>query len=64
MPPLGEIASRVVFSTYADWADACRDFRQSFCGAVTPTEEVKKITASGFILSGCPEKPGSIPRLS
>ncbi len=46
MPPLGEIASRVVFSTYADWADACGEFRESFYGAVLPTEEVKKITAS------------------
>lgn len=45
MPPLGEIASRVVFSTHADWADACRDFRESFYSAATPTDEVKKITA-------------------
>lgn len=46
MPPLGEIAGRVVFSTYADWADACRDFRQSFYAAARPTDEIKKITAS------------------
>jgi hypothetical protein len=45
MPPLGEIASRVVFSTYADWTEACRNFRESFYSAVTPTEEVKKFTA-------------------
>jgi hypothetical protein len=46
MPPLGEIANRVVFSTYTDWADACRGFRESFYHAVLPTEEVKKTAAS------------------
>jgi hypothetical protein len=46
MPPLGEIASRVVFSTYADWTDACRDFRESFYSAALPTEEVKKMADS------------------
>jgi len=45
MPPLGEIASRVVFSTYADWVDACREFRESFYSAVLPTDEVRKIIA-------------------
>lgn len=44
MPPLGELASRVVFSTFKDWEEASHDFSESFYKAANPTEEVKKTT--------------------
>jgi hypothetical protein len=44
MPPVSELAGRVVFSTYADWPDACREFRQSFYGAAVPSAEIRRFT--------------------
>jgi hypothetical protein len=44
MPPVSELAGRVVFSTYADWPDACRKFRQSFYGAAVPSAEIRRFT--------------------
>ncbi len=46
MPPVSELANRVVFSTYADWADACLEFKQSFYGAATPSAEIRRFTDS------------------
>jgi hypothetical protein len=45
MPPLEEIGSRVVFSTYADWNEACRGFLRSFDQAVRPTPEITALAA-------------------
>jgi len=44
MPPLTEIASRAVFSTYPDWKEAARAFSGSFFNAVAPSSEVKAFT--------------------
>jgi hypothetical protein len=44
MPPVSELAGRIVFSTYLDWPDACREFRQSFYGAAAPTAEIRRFT--------------------
>lgn len=46
MPPLGEIASRVVFSTFADWREAAREFSTSFFRAAQPSAEVERFTKS------------------
>jgi hypothetical protein len=45
MPPLEEIGSRVVFSTYTDWNEACRGFLRSFDQAVRPTPEIAALAA-------------------
>jgi hypothetical protein len=44
MPPLGELSSRVIFSTFKDWEDASHDFSESFYKAADPSREVKKTT--------------------
>jgi hypothetical protein len=44
MPPLTEIASRAVFSTFVDWPEAARAFSDSFFKAVAPSSEVKAFT--------------------
>jgi len=46
MPPLGETAARVVFSTYTDWRAASRAFADSFYLAAAPGPEVQKLTQS------------------
>jgi len=46
MPPLAEIASRVVFSTFPDWKEAARAFSDSFFRAVSPSSEIKTFTES------------------
>jgi hypothetical protein len=46
MPPLEEMASRVVFSTYAGWKEASRTFADSFYGAAVPEAEVEKLARS------------------
>ena len=43
MPSLEEIGARVVFSTFADWKEACRIFSRSFGQAVRPTPEIKAL---------------------
>jgi hypothetical protein len=40
MPPLQEIASRVVFSTYPDWRAAAGAFAESFYAASNPAPEI------------------------
>jgi hypothetical protein len=44
MPPLQEIASRIVFSTFADWKDAAGAFASSFYAAAKPGPDVEKLT--------------------
>ncbi|MDH4272994.1 MAG: transglutaminase-like domain-containing protein, partial [Candidatus Aminicenantes bacterium] len=44
MPPLAEIASRAVFSTFPDWKEAARAFSDSFFNAAAPTRQVKEFT--------------------
>ncbi len=44
MPPVSELADRIVFSTYADWPEACREFRKSFYGAAVPSAEIQRLT--------------------
>jgi hypothetical protein len=46
MPSLGELSSRVVFSTFKDWKEASQAFSESFFKAVNPSAEVKKTTAN------------------
>jgi hypothetical protein len=43
MPPLAEMASRVVFSTYQDWNEASQAFSSSFFEAIKPSEEIRKL---------------------
>ena len=45
MPSLEEIGARVVFSTFADWKEACRTFSHSFGQAVRSTPEIKALAA-------------------
>jgi hypothetical protein len=44
MPPLEEMASRIVFSTYDDWRAASRVFADSFYAAAVPGPGVQKLT--------------------
>jgi len=44
MPPLEELASRAVFSTFPDWREAVRVFSDSFFKAANPSAEVKTFT--------------------
>jgi hypothetical protein len=44
MPPLKEIASRIVFSTFPDWPAAARSFSDSFYAAANPGPEVEMFT--------------------
>jgi hypothetical protein len=44
MPPLAEIASRAVFSTFPDWKAASRAFSDSFFGAAVPSPRIKEFT--------------------
>ena len=46
MPSLGELSSRVVFSSFKDWQEASHAFSESFFKAASPSEEVKKATAT------------------
>ncbi len=46
MPPLTEIASRAVFSTFVDWPEAARAFSDSFFKAAAPSSEVKAFTGT------------------
>ncbi len=46
MPPLAEIASRAVFSTYTDWNAAAGAFSESFFGAAVPSDEVKSFAGN------------------
>jgi len=43
MPPLAEMASRVIFSTYQDWNEASQAFSKSFLEAIKPSEEIRKM---------------------
>jgi hypothetical protein len=44
MPPLAEIASRAVFSTFSDWKEAARVFSDSFFSAAAPSLQIKEFT--------------------
>ncbi|MFZ2053447.1 MAG: DUF3857 and transglutaminase domain-containing protein, partial [Candidatus Aminicenantales bacterium] len=44
MPPLAEIASRAVFSTFPDWPEAARAFSDSFFRAAVPSGEISAFT--------------------
>ncbi len=44
MPPVTEIASRAVFSTFPDWPEAAHVFSGSFFSAAVPSDEVKTFT--------------------
>jgi hypothetical protein len=44
MPPLQEIASRIVFSTFSDWKAAAGAFASSFYAAAKPGPEIEKLT--------------------
>ena len=55
MPPLGELACRVVFTTFKDWNEAARVFSESFFRAAAPSEEVKK-TAANIVKNASSQK--------
>jgi hypothetical protein len=44
MPPLAEIASRAVFSTFPDWKEAARAFSDSFFKAAAPSSQMRTFT--------------------
>ncbi len=44
MPPLAEIASRAIFSTFPDWREAARAFSDSFFSAAAPSPQIKEFT--------------------
>ncbi|MBN2408508.1 MAG: DUF3857 domain-containing protein [Candidatus Aminicenantes bacterium] len=61
MPPLAEIASRVVFSTFSDWEEAARAFSESFFKAAVPSAEVKAFTVD--LIKGIPGRNERIQRV-
>ena len=61
MPPLAEIASRVVFSTFPDWEEAARAFSDSFFKAAVPSAEVKTFTED--LIKGIPGRNERIHRV-
>jgi hypothetical protein len=61
MPPLDELASRVIFSTFKDWEEACLQFSDSFFEAVNPSEEIKKITEE--IVKGASSQDDKIKKI-
>jgi len=61
MPPLEEIASRAVFSTFADWKAAARVFAGSFYRAAVPSQEVKAFTEK--LIKGAAGRDEKIKRI-
>lgn len=45
MPPREEVASRIVFTTAADWNEATRPFARSFFGALKRSDEAARLVA-------------------
>lgn len=61
MPPLAEIASRAVFSTFMDWKEASRVFSDSFYKAANPSGEVKTFTEN--IIKGASSRDEKIKKI-
>ncbi|MGB7294180.1 MAG: DUF3857 and transglutaminase domain-containing protein [Candidatus Aminicenantales bacterium] len=61
MPPLAEMASRVVFSTFPDWEAAARVFADSFFRAVHPSGEVKAFSED--LIKGIPGRNERIKKV-
>lgn len=61
MPPLSEIASRVVFSTYENWEHASEKFSRSFYKAIEPTEEIKKFAEQ--LIKECRRKDEKLEKI-
>jgi hypothetical protein len=61
MPPLEELASKVVFSTFADWKDASREFSDSFYKAANPSPEIRAFTDT--LIRGAAGEPEKIRKI-
>jgi hypothetical protein len=61
MPPLAEIASRAVFSTFPDWQAAARVFSDSFFNAVAPSNQIKAFAET--IIKGTSDRNEKIKKI-
>jgi hypothetical protein len=61
MPPLAELASRAVFSTFPDWQAAARVFSDSFFNAVAPSNQIKAFAET--IIKGISDRNEKIKKI-
>ncbi|HEX2695501.1 MAG TPA: DUF3857 and transglutaminase domain-containing protein [Acidobacteriota bacterium] len=61
MPPREEVASRIVFTTAADWNEATRPFARSFFGALKRSGEAARLAAE--LTKGAPSGEEKVRRI-